>query len=454
MFSSVKWSGALLASCLLAVTGCTPGTSGSGPTAVDGPAKSVIAPQSEDAAFAAQVQAVGFDSGTAAFAQLTKSTLEVDNGHTFVVRQAFANNASAATAYHLFASGGGVPGNPPKLTFTKAEDGLRYTFSYTIATNDLPADLRAQVLAGLPSQAPSQAQRDSAVAALIAPEGGLRLPADTTPSTIDVVVDGVISQANETGIDKAIETAKLDKTHAGTSWEAFKAGKKVWDAIEANELIADALTRINAARDCAANPTNPVTIKEYQENPGAKQKLLDQVDQEHDEVTANAMVAFLGMFTDTAGGLLKAAPWLGFITGPAVNYMKETLGSVINDRVRAAEQLVPKCEKASFSATGGGNEWSASGTICDLAKPFTLSGSGLTMKLTPSGSTGGQYTLSGNAAGVSWKGSGTYTVKRDRDGASGTLETIGTNTIDTPRGTYSGTAKASFALTRIDSCGG
>lgn len=447
-----RWSTLLVASCLLVVSGCTAEASPA-PTAVDGPAKSVTTPQTEDAAFAAQVQAVGFDSGTAAFAQLTKSTVEVEDGHTFVVRQAFANSATATSAYHLFSGGGGVPGQPPKLTFSRSATELRYTFTYAISTAQLPADLLAQVLAGLPNAAPSQTQRDAAIASLVAPAGGGRLPADGPPPTIDVVLDGVISQAKETGIDKAIETANLDKTKAGTSWEAYKAGKKVWDAIDANELIADALTRIDAARECAANPTNEVTIKQYQDNPSAKQELLDKLDAIHDEVTANAVTVFLGLFTDTAGGLVKAAPWLGFITGPAVNYIKETLGAVINDQVRAAEQLVPKCEVVAFKASGGGGDWSAKGTICDITKPFSLSGTGLTARMTPTGASGGSYTLTGNAGGVSWSGGGSYTVRRDRDGQSGVLTTKGTHTIKTPRGTFSGSGTAEFALTKIPPCG-
>jgi len=446
-----KWSTLLVAGCLLVATGCTAG-GGPAPTAVDGPAKSVTTPQTEDAAFAAQVKAAGFDSGTAAFAQLTTSTLQVEDGHTFVVRQAFANSASATSAYHLF-SGGGVPGQPPRLTFSRSATQLRYTFTYAVPTAGMPADLLGQLLAGLPNAAPSQAQRDAAIATILTPEGGGRLPADGPPPTIDVVLDGVISQAKESGIDKAIETAKLDKANAGTSWEAFKAGKKVWDAIEANELIADALTRINAARECAANPTNEVTIKQYQDNPSAKKDLLDKLDEIHDEVTANAVTVFLGLFTDTAGGLVKAAPWLGFITGPAVNYIKETLGAVINDQVRAAEQLVPTCEVLAFKATGGGGEWSATGTICNIAKPFSLSGTGLTVRMTPTGASGGSYTLTGDAGGVSWSGAGSYTVQRDRDGRGGTLTMKGTNTIKTPRGTFSGSGTAGFALTRIPPCG-
>lgn len=439
----------VLALALLWVAGCS---SAPDPMPVDGPATSISTPQGEDAAFATQVTQAGFDSGTAAFAQLTTSTLQVDDGHTYVVRQDFANSATATSAYHLY-RGSGTP-LTSSLTFSKTDTGLRYSFSYSIAATDLPADLRAQVLAGLPGQAPSQEKRDAAVAAFGLPEGGTRLPAEDPPSTIDVILDGVISQAKETGIDEALETAKLDKTHAGTSWEAFKAGKKVWDAIEANQLIADALARINAARECAANPTNELTIKNYQQNPGAKQELLDKLDQIHDEVTINATVVFLGLFTDTAAGLVKAAPWLGFITSPAINYVKETLSSVINDQVRAAEQLVTTCEVMSYRATGGGGDWAATGTICDIAKPFTLSGSGLTVKATPGGASGGRYQLGGNAGGASWSGSGSYTVRRDPDGEGGTLTLKGTNTIQTPIGAYSDTGKATFTLTRIDPCGG
>lgn len=439
----------VLALALLWVTGCSGATD---PAVVDGPAQSISTPQAEDDTFATQVKQAGFDSGTAAFAQLTTSTLQVDDGHTYVVRQDFANSATATSAYHLYRGNGRPATN--SLTFSKTDTGLRYSFSYSIPTTDLPDNLRAQVLSGLPSQAPSQEERDTAVAAFGLPEGSGRLPAQDPPSTIDVIVDGVISQAKETGIDQALETAKLDKTHAGTSWEAFKAGKKVWDAIDANQLIADALARINAARECAANPTNELTIKNYEQNPGAKQELLDQLDELHDQVTINAAVVFVGLFTDTAAGLVKAAPWLGFITSPAINYVKETLSSVINDQVRAAEQLVPKCEVMSYRATGGGGDWAASGTICDIAKPFTLSGTGLTVKATPGGATGGRYQLGGNAGGASWSGSGSYTVRRDQDGEGGTLTMKGTNTIQTPLGAYSDSGKATFTLTRIDPCGG
>jgi len=44
--------------------------------------------------------------------------------------------------------------------------------------------------------------------------------------------------------------------------------------------------------------------------------------------------------------------WLGWITGPASTYVKTTLKSVIEGRVRAAEQRVVPCT-LSVRTTGG-----------------------------------------------------------------------------------------------------
>lgn len=107
----------------------------------------------------------------------------------------------------------------------------------------------------------------------------------------------------------------------------------------------------------------------------------------------------------------------------------------------------------SFQAEGGGGDFRGSGTICSLTKPFTISGTGLTLTFTPTSEAGGSYVLTGNAAGVSWSGSGTYTVKFNASRNSGTLKTVGKNTIQTPRGTFSDQAVASFSLRQVRNCG-
>lgn len=106
----------------------------------------------------------------------------------------------------------------------------------------------------------------------------------------------------------------------------------------------------------------------------------------------------------------------------------------------------------SFQAEGGGGDFSGSGTICSLTRPFTISGTGLTLRFSPAGESGGKYVLSGRAAGVAWSGTGTYTVTLNASRNSGTLKTVGTNTIQTPRGAFSGQARASFALRSVTNC--
>lgn len=108
--------------------------------------------------------------------------------------------------------------------------------------------------------------------------------------------------------------------------------------------------------------------------------------------------------------------------------------------------------ESSFAAEGGGGDYRGTGVICSLSRPFTVSGSGLQQRFTPRGETSGTYVLSGRAGGVSWSGDGTYRVDLNSARTAGTLTTTGTNTIRTPRGTFSDTARATFTLRAIANC--
>lgn len=107
--------------------------------------------------------------------------------------------------------------------------------------------------------------------------------------------------------------------------------------------------------------------------------------------------------------------------------------------------------QSAFAASGSGGDWSATGTICSLTDEFSVSGTGLTATFSPSSASGGTHTLSGNAGGVSWSGGGDYSVRLS--GGGGVLRMQGTNTISTPRGTFSDTARATFNLSPLDTCG-
>jgi hypothetical protein len=428
MTRATQWCWSLAgAMALVVVTGCTAqapsgGTSGqqtSAGTPVSGPARSITDPQHEDAAFGAVVTGTGLDGGTAAFMMLAGSTLKVIDGHTFVAQQAFPNGATAKAAYHLYTGSEMTPGQPPVVTTTRSQNEFRFSLTYAVATADLPAELLPQVLDGLPGGVPSQPERDSALAAIgLAPAwagAGPAVPMDGDPSNVGVVVDGVISQAVESGIDHAVNTTNIDKTQAGTSWEAFKSGKKVWDALEANGTIADALKRIAAARDCAENPTNPITKQDYADHPGAKEEIIKKLDGMSDEVTGDASVLFVELFTDAGAGLVKVAPWLGFVTGPATNFIKENLGKDIEGNVQAAEQLVPPCRRITYRVTGGGRV-TVNGTVASIKAPFTVNGAGdgfrVVFTFTPGDATGkfGSVQYEGWGEGITMSGSGEYTI--------------------------------------------
>ena len=85
-------------------------------------------------------------------------------------------------------------------------------------------------------------------------------------------------------------------------------------------------------------------------------------------------------------------------------------------------------------------------------EPFDLkSTAGIVMHMS-GGDAGGSYTVSGNAAGVSWGGGGRYTLALTGNG--GTLKATGTATIHSPMGVYSDSVEPTFTLTPVsEGCG-
>ncbi len=73
------------------------------------------------------------------------------------------------------------------------------------------------------------------------------------------MVDGVISQGKSKAIDKFVKYGeKQGWAKTAKSYKAFKAGKKVWEAVEANDLITSALAKLKALRSCAeVSPSTP-----------------------------------------------------------------------------------------------------------------------------------------------------------------------------------------------------
>lgn len=104
----------------------------------------------------------------------------------------------------------------------------------------------------------------------------------------------------------------------------------------------------------------------------------------------------------------------------------------------------------AYAAEGGLDDFHGTGTICDLAQQFTISGSGNTVTFTPSSDRGGSYSYQGNMSGIGVSGSGTYTASADEHG--GTITGTGNGCVQTPMGTHCGNGTEIYRLTPIAPC--
>jgi hypothetical protein len=107
---------------------------------------------------------------------------------------------------------------------------------------------------------------------------------------------------------------------------------------------------------------------------------------------------------------------------------------------------------AAYSAEGGADEFHGTGNICDLAAPFTITGSGNTVRFTPRDSSGGTYDYSGTMSGFGVFGKGTYTVKY-ADGVAVGITATGVGSVKTPQGVVTADGTEQYRLKPLQDCG-
>ena len=108
-------------------------------------------------------------------------------------------------------------------------------------------------------------------------------------------------------------------------------------------------------------------------------------------------------------------------------------------------EIGKQCKKGSFQIVGGLDDWQTNTKVCDIMKPFELTGGGFTMKL--SGGLNGTYSYSGPYAA---SGTGTYTISLpDGFDKPGTM----TGTGDGTAGGASASGTEKYTLTPIPPCG-
>jgi hypothetical protein len=388
------------------------------------------------------VQAAGLDAATAAVLADTRSTVEVPDGHTFLIAHELPTGDTVSMQVRLFAAPGADPTAPPVTESTEAPDAYRVRLRYSVASGSLPADLRAQVLTGLPDTAPvgrpatqgslhplGLAIGDSLVrtAAL-----GAVAAADEPPA-LGVVIDSTISQGQESYVDawaeRAVASGTVKGMAAANSWEAWKAGGKVLDALVANDVIASALSELAALKRCAQEPTNPLTAKTYADDPAQRQAVVDDVTAAEADIRESAAVLFTTMLTDTGSSLISGAKWLSFIVSPATNYVKQTLSDLISSRLDAARQRVVPC-KQSYRISGRlpsqPEGITLTGEACALDKRFTVRTGGDiigTLSFRPNSERSGTWAYQGRPSNAPFKvdGTGAYKIVMENDRQSGRI---------------------------------
>lgn len=146
------------------------------------------------------------------------------------------------------------------------------------------------------------------------------------------------------------------------------------------------------------------------------------------------------MIPRTAGTLTYVAPGE---TGKSAT-IKLTATS---KRGKATLDLAANTGGAPYQIVGGAGSWQTNTKVCDIMKPFTLTGGSFTMK--HSGGLSGTVTYTSRFSG---NGGGTYTISLpDGVGKPGTMIVGGSGTITGDR-VYKGSGTAKYTLTPIEPC--
>ncbi len=106
-------------------------------------------------------------------------------------------------------------------------------------------------------------------------------------------------------------------------------------------------------------------------------------------------------------------------------------------------------EQPAYRMSGGADELVVDAVVCDITKPFTVKGSGITLDFTPNAADpkgGGTYSYRGDFKKFSVSGTGTYTLKLT-DKGGGSIVAKGKGQATGPLGTFSSGGTENYDLT-------
>jgi len=125
------------------------------------------------------------------------------------------------------------------------------------------------------------------------------------------------------------------------------------------------------------------------------------------------------------------------------------------EKVRRLREIAEKCKAttgggASYQIVGGLDDWKTNTAVCDIMKPFKLTGIGTGIIMDLSGGLSGTYTYGGGPFNA--QGSGTYTISLPNGlGKPGTMTGGGAGQVTGDK-VYTGTGTEKYTLTPIAPC--
>jgi hypothetical protein len=126
------------------------------------------------------------------------------------------------------------------------------------------------------------------------------------------------------------------------------------------------------------------------------------------------------------------------IAEPPSNFYKDLQRQILNKygngMVADADNQLAKC-LPSYTASGGSNGYTISGTICSLRQPFHLTASGahkFSVDFTPTSSLSGTVVASASEGGCTDGGGGPYIVNLGKDGSGNIIAKFLGSTVTCP----------------------
>lgn len=296
------------------------------------------APSEPDAAQLAAYRAEGLDEAQALYLALTRLDGSMVDDGTAQLTASFPSGNIGEFRVTLTPGVAGDPSAPPRIDYV-ADDDLRFSIEYFVASDAIPAEVGGQTLPRTGLASPPE------MVFAVATERGL-VAAETTGSM--VVVEAVVKQFNShsTGeLAKLIEAKLNNGAEVKNFVKALKAGASVLDALSASDEYKALEHEVDALEECARNPTNPVTTRAYRDDPTYRDQILGQVAAVREELKANTAVSYLSHMIKTGSSLIPEVPWVGYVVGPGTAWSKAALADLNRKLIDDLRKNITPCEK-------------------------------------------------------------------------------------------------------------